>query len=209
MKFQPAEETYDLIMEPSLIVSIIALCISVTIGTLSTILAFKANGRASRAEKKAELNAERALWSDLISAVHDALTADVTAMDMRPILVNLRKSASELASGLPSDKWPHLDEWLQVEHILGAALYEQALIRTSSVSLTPEVVLQAHHNASTWCAAYLSNLRFMRQEGPTNEVMNKIPELIENASALLKETRSVNSGLSTPSSHSSDDAGAK
>lgn len=208
MKVQDAPGKYDLDMDSSHVISIVALCISAIVGTFSTIFAFKANGRAARAEEKAEQQEVRTLWSDLISSAHEALTADVTSMDMRPILVNLRRSASELASGLPRDKWPYLDEWLQAEHLLGTALFEQALLLLGNRPSTPDDVLRAHRDSSTWCAAYLSNLRYMRQEGPTGEIKMKIPELTAHALALREEVHKTIASLLGQSPPPSDESGS-
>lgn len=174
-------------MEPSDVISIVALIASFVVGGAGTVIAILAHQRAGRAEEESEKLRHHTLWSGVTYYLHEALTANVQTMDMIPILNGLRRSSQELVDGLPDGEWPHLDEWLGMETMLASGLLTQTSEELRLGAATIGEVVAAHQNYALWAGALLSNLRQMRKRGPTQATLQQIIELRDRAAKLLEQ----------------------
>ena len=97
-------------MTPQQITWIIAITAVLCSGG-ALIVAFRADRRATRAEKSSKTAVERELWTALIAAMQHAVTANVLYSDMSSILPNIRSTRMELVDGVDEKNHTELVRW--------------------------------------------------------------------------------------------------
>lgn len=137
-----------------------------------------AEQRAMRAEVEGERMKQRELWTELISAMQELVGANVLAQDLRPVLVRVRSSMSELVDGITSEHYQRLDRWMTVEHQVINGLLERTVLQLDGKGHTIQQIEDAHRAPNEWAAAFINNLRFARKSEASTEVETGIEELI-------------------------------
>ncbi|MEJ1116827.1 hypothetical protein WBN73_21225 [Paenarthrobacter sp. CCNWLY172] len=146
-----------------------------------------ADHRAIRAEEEGARARQRELWSDVISAMQDVVGANVLAQDMRPVLVRVRSSMTELVDGVTGEHYKRLDRWMSVEHKVINGLLEQAMLQLSGSGHTMKQIEDAHHAPNEWAASFINNLRVARKLEPSPDVEAGIEEMIAAGEKALSQ----------------------
>jgi hypothetical protein len=146
-----------------------------------------ADQRAVRAEEEGSRARQRELWSEVISAMQDVVGANVLAQDLRPVLVRVRSSMTELVDGVTSDHYKRLDRWMSVEHQVINGLLEQTTLKLSGSGHTLQQIEDAHHPSNEWAASFINNLRVARKLKPSPYIEDSIEEMIEAGEKALSQ----------------------
>lgn len=140
-----------------------------------------ADVRAVRAEEEGKRARQRELWTEVIGAAQDLTGAVVVYQDLRPLLVRLRIARTELVDGIQDAHYKQLGEWMAVDHVVLAKLFDSTMRKIEGQDCTLEQLEQAHRPAHDWVAAFVVNLRIMRQLEPGPEAERQIEELLAAA----------------------------
>lgn len=146
-----------------------------------------ADQRAVRAEEEGARARQRELWSEVIGAMQDVVGANVLAQDLRPVLVRVRSSMTELVDGVTSEHYNRLDRWMSVEHKVINGLLEQTMVQLSGTGHTMKQVEDAHHVPNEWAASFINNLRVARKLEPSQYIEDSIDELIAAGEKALSQ----------------------
>lgn len=146
-----------------------------------------ADQRAVRAEEEGARARQRELWSEVIGAMQDVVGANVLAQDLRPVLVRVRSSMTELVDGVTSEHYNRLDRWMSVEHKVINGLLEQTMVQLSGTGHTMKQVEDAHHAPNEWVASFINNLRVARKMEPSQYTEDSIDELIAAGEKALSQ----------------------
>lgn len=150
-------------------------------------LSVRADRRALRAEKTSEASAERELWSRLIFAVQPAIGANVHHTDMHAMMVDIRTAMMELVDGLDHHEYSDLDRWMQAEHQLMAGLFEETSRGIAGRNPSVEEMVEAHARPAKWAAALISNLRYARTLGSSQDTDHKFTEVADQTEKTIKD----------------------
>lgn len=151
------------------------------------LVAYRADRRATRAEKSSDLAAERELWTALIAAMQHAVTASVIYSDMSTVLLNIRSASMELIDGVDETKHRELGRWLHAEHKILPLLLGEASDQLSGTNPTVDEIVEAHVPSGRWAAGTISNLRLARQKIGEPGIEKQFSILADQAEANLKE----------------------
>jgi uncharacterized protein (DUF3084 family) len=146
-----------------------------------------AEQRAARAEEDGARSRQRELWTELISAMQELVGANVLAQDLRPVLVRVRTSMSELVDGIDSVHYKRLDKWMSVEHQVINGILERTMLQLKGNAHTLQQIEDAHRAPNEWAASFINNLRFARKSEPSAETEAGIEELIAAGEKALSQ----------------------
>lgn len=146
-----------------------------------------AEQRAARAEEDGARSRQRELWTELISAMQELVGANVLAQDLRPVLVRVRTSMSELVDGIDSVHYRRLDKWMSVEHQVINGILERTMLQLKGNVHSLQQIEDAHRAPNEWAASFVNNLRFARKSEPSAEVEASIEELIAAGEKALSQ----------------------
>lgn len=146
-----------------------------------------ADQRALRAEEEGNRARQRELWSEVISAMQDVVGANVLAQDLRPVLVRVRSSMTELVDGVSSDHYKRLDRWMTIEHQVINGLLEQTMLQLGGSGHTMKQIEDAHHAPNEWAASFINNLRVARKLEPSPYTEDSIEQMIEAGEKALSQ----------------------
>ena len=146
-----------------------------------------AEQRAARAEEDGARSRQRELWTELISAMQELVGANVLAQDLRPVLVRVRTSMSELVDGTDSVHYSRLDRWLSIEHQVINGMLERTTLQLKGNVHSLQQIEDAHRAPNEWAASFINNLRFARKSEPSAEIETGIEELIAAGEKALSQ----------------------
>ena len=146
-----------------------------------------AEQRAARAEEDGARSRQRELWTELISAMQELVGANVLAQDLRPVLVRVRTSMSELVDGIDSVHYSRLDRWLSIEHQVINGMLERTTLQLKGNVHSLQQIEDAHRAPNEWAASFINNLRFARKSEPSAEIEAGIEELIAAGEKALSQ----------------------
>ena len=146
-----------------------------------------AEQRAARAEEEGARSRQRELWTELIGAMQELVGANVLAQDLRPVLVRVRTSMSELVDGIDSVHYRRLDRWMTVEHQVINGMLEKTMLQLKGNVHSLQQIEDAHRAPSEWAASFINNLRFARKSEPSAELEAGIEDLIAAGEKALSQ----------------------
>jgi hypothetical protein len=157
-----------------------------------------AEQRAARAEEDGARARQRELWTELISAMQELVGANVLTQDLRPVLVRVRTSMSELVDGVTSDRYRRLDRWMTVEHQVINGILERTMLQLEENVHSLHQIEDAHRAPNEWAAAFINNLRFARKSEPSAELEAGIEEFIAAGEKALSQLPPRTPSLPSP-----------
>lgn len=164
----------------ALIANIIAAVGGVT-GMLALVIAFRAEGRASRAVQASAEAQHRGLWTELIFSVQGILGANVVYDKLHPVLVRIRTAMSEVVDGAPKEQRDVLARWFSAQHRALNLLLERASNELETVPLALENIEKAHRGANEWAQMWVHNLRVARDYEGRAELLVELNQRAEEA----------------------------
>lgn len=164
-------------------------------GIVATIIAIRAERRATKAEQALASAQERKVWTDLISATQPLLGVNVGSHDMQPMLANFRSATTELLDDPSARGYRHLDEWLRNENKMMLGLFELAKSRLPGNMMTNEQWAQAHDPVNFWIESFINNLRVARNGWTESDVDREFEKLAKTAAEQYAELKRQNPGL--------------
>lgn len=115
----------------------------------------------------------------MLRAVKRFLNINRSTEDIGPAFNELRLSAILLGDEL---KWPRLDKWVAQEQVLVATICRDCDLQyKGNRPQTLEALVEIFAPIHTWAAAYLSNLRYLRERGPDSAEADQVAQLAEIA----------------------------
>lgn len=134
-------------------------------------IATDSNTIAERAAQDARDAPTAIAWDEFVVAITALQTFDPAGTDgqVAPLLTTLRQRATLLVDKLP---WDHFDKWLSAEQTAGVLLMQEASEKGQREQqrlgrrLTPYELVEIDRPFHLWVAAYTTNVRMARREGP-------------------------------------------
>lgn len=183
-------------------------------GVIGSIIAIKAEARASRADaratsaeqrsvqaqKTAEASEAREYWTALIAATQKLVGANVAYQDMHPVLVELRAAITELIDSPANSEYEYLAPWLHMEHKMINGLFAEAQSTLLKIQARPTVdqLDSSHRRVNKWLEGFIGNLRAARMACGKEIDDSQFKELEQHAQEQYAELLKANPGLIPP-----------
>lgn len=171
------------------VAALILSMLSLVVAVVGTHLANKRSKEAMELSQRAAVDAR---WSSLQEATQRLIGFDPTAEPVGDRLANLRIAMVALIDELP--EWTLLDEWLQTEHALGAALGRQVM-ESAKPGDSVDQRLSNLDPLMTWAQVLRSNLRRLRSTGHDVDALEK---LTSHNKSLIVQTHEKNGWAPRP-----------